>query len=73
MTDNYRSDGVSLSESDMYLRLVDELKICRDLCRGLGHSRKDARYLKVASTFEQISETVKKLYTKRTGVYIGRG
>lgn len=72
MNDSYRDDSVSLSETDMYLRLVDELKICRDLCRGLGHSRKDERYLKIAGMFDNISETVKTLYTKKSGVFLGR-
>lgn len=73
MSDSYRSEAIELSESDLYLRLVDELKICRELMRGLAHKRKDQKWLQCANIMDQMGENVKTLYTRKSGVYIGRG
>lgn len=63
-----RDDSIALSERDIYLRIIDELKILRDLFRGMAALRKDTRWLKAASLMDAISDNAKALYNKKTGI-----
>ena len=53
-----------LTERDLFLWLLDSLGKAKDCSRGLAQSRKDIRWLQVASLLERTRENVIKLKDK---------
>lgn len=63
-------EGKEMSERDIYLMLIDSLGRCSDLARGMGHSKKDIRWLAVSGILLEVQENVKKLMLKPMGLII---
>lgn len=68
-----RISGSPYTERECYARLIDELGNARDTARGLGHLRKDTRWMMIAGTLQAIQDKVKILMVKPQGIVIPPG
>lgn len=50
----WNENRTSMTEVELLARYMDLMKQAEDCCRGLAHSRKDERWLKLARLHDEI-------------------